>query len=370
MDLAARRSPLADRRRMSAREALRRSEWARAVSAPRSFELPHGIAARTAGAPGLFAPAAFDRLYGIGATALWVVDAAEPSVTLVALFHARSMRALLTRMLGGAADVTPSDAPLDELEAGAAHLAASKLLRETFGGSLRLGAVLTESGSIRGALGSEVWDYLGLELDLGEQSHRVELLRRGALPPSSPRRRRTISGDVALPVSLSAGFSRLTLGELSSLARGDVLLLEDAPHGEAYLHVPGTRFARLAKVTGHRVEITTPVELAPPNPTLSTLSPPGEPAREARPIDHPREPTMNDEITRPLDDAQVDVSAELARVRMRVGEIERLAEGEVLHLGVGVGEAIVLRAGDAVIARGELVEVDGRLGVLIRALGA
>jgi type III secretion protein Q len=60
---------------------------------------------------------------------------------------------------------------------------------------------------------------------------------------------------------------------------------------------------------------------------------------------------------------------ELARVELTVAQLASLRAGEVLTTGTMVGTQVALRAGDRVVARGELVDVEGELGVRILELG-
>lgn len=59
----------------------------------------------------------------------------------------------------------------------------------------------------------------------------------------------------------------------------------------------------------------------------------------------------------------VRVSAVLGKTRMKVGALMDLAAGAVIELDRRVGEPIELYVNDRLIARGELVMVDGALGV-------
>jgi len=59
------------------------------------------------------------------------------------------------------------------------------------------------------------------------------------------------------------------------------------------------------------------------------------------------------------------LAVEVARVTVTFGELARLERGAVLALDARRDGAVVLRAGDRALARGELVEVDGGLGVRI-----
>jgi flagellar motor switch protein FliN/FliY len=62
-------------------------------------------------------------------------------------------------------------------------------------------------------------------------------------------------------------------------------------------------------------------------------------------------------------DVPVNVSAVLGRTRLEIGELLRLGPGTVLELDRRVGEAIDIFVNDRLVARGEVVLVDDRLGV-------
>ena len=64
-----------------------------------------------------------------------------------------------------------------------------------------------------------------------------------------------------------------------------------------------------------------------------------------------------------LFDVPVRVSAILGRARMPVGDLLRLGPGAVLELDRKVGEAIDIYVNDRLVARGEVVLVEDRLGV-------
>ncbi|HWW46889.1 MAG TPA: flagellar motor switch protein FliN [Xanthobacteraceae bacterium] len=62
-------------------------------------------------------------------------------------------------------------------------------------------------------------------------------------------------------------------------------------------------------------------------------------------------------------DVPVQVSAVLGRSRMDVAELLRLGPGSVLELDRRVGEAIDIYVNDRLVARGEVVLVEEKLGV-------
>ena len=62
-------------------------------------------------------------------------------------------------------------------------------------------------------------------------------------------------------------------------------------------------------------------------------------------------------------DVPVQVSAVLGRCKMDVGELLKLGPGTVLELDRKVGEAIDIYVNNRLVARGEVVLVEDKLGV-------
>src|ERR1700745_2108297 len=62
-------------------------------------------------------------------------------------------------------------------------------------------------------------------------------------------------------------------------------------------------------------------------------------------------------------DVPVQVSAVLGRSKMDVGELRKLGPGTVLELDRRVGEAIDISVNNRLVARGEVVLVEDKLGV-------
>jgi flagellar motor switch protein FliM len=69
-----------------------------------------------------------------------------------------------------------------------------------------------------------------------------------------------------------------------------------------------------------------------------------------------------------LNDVPLQLVVELARVAITAQEVLELHVGKVLDLGRGPGEPVELSINGRVVARGELVEIDGQLGVRIASL--
>ena len=67
-------------------------------------------------------------------------------------------------------------------------------------------------------------------------------------------------------------------------------------------------------------------------------------------------------------DAPVVVRVELGNVTLSARKWAELAPGDVIETGRRIGEPVVLRVAGREVARGELVNVEGELGVRIREL--
>lgn len=87
---------------------------------------------------------------------------------------------------------------------------------------------------------------------------------------------------------------------------------------------------------------------------------PGDGALPEAPMEG-EEKTAND--LAPVFDVPVNVSAVLGRASMSVAQLLQLGQGSVLELDRKVGEAIDIYVNNRLVARGEVVIVDERLGV-------
>ena len=95
---------------------------------------------------------------------------------------------------------------------------------------------------------------------------------------------------------------------------------------------------------------TLPLEEFDPGTGLAPLS-----------ADEPDEKNASD--LAPVFDVPVHISAVLGKANMSVAQLLKLNAGSVLELDRKVGEAIDIYVNNRLIARGEVVVVDERLGV-------
>lgn len=184
----------------------------------------------------------------------------------------------------------------------------------------------TEPEAAAGALGVE------LEVTAGATRGRARLL----LPPQAVQ---ALSAGgwperpLRLPISIRRGATSLLPAELEALEPGDVVLVQDPSDGREALVLPGGyRAAGRFGPDGFHVE----------EATMSTHTP----------------------------EIPITLEVELCRVEVPLGELARLAPGAVLPLAVDRRGQVTLRAGERAMARGELVEVDGAIGVRITSVEA
>ena len=276
-----------------------------------------------AGAAGGMARAAFS-LEALGAVAVLEVEA-----RLVA----RSLE-----RLGGGTPRTPAalaPMPAEQALLDLAALTALDALRGTAAEALAPRLCAGEVPARPDATGAGSSPLVvDLELTVGEERGRGRLLVPAAAlralagpAPEVPQ----LLADLELSLSLRDGVASLAPEDLAALAMGDVLLLDEGSARQE-LVVPGG-LALLGRAEGD--------------------------------LFHVEELNMTEtQASYPL-----TVSVEVARVTVTFGELARLEPGSVLPLDIRRDGAVVLRAGERAIARGQLVDMEGALGVRILELG-
>lgn len=183
-------------------------------------------------------------------------------------------------------------------------------------------------------------------------------------PVTAPWRRRA----AGLPVEacLELATTALEVRELLRLSPGDAVVFD------------GLRFATLAPDTDWSAELAIGAHRAPlridPGGALALAGDFRLTATPDRPkVDVRKEGSMNasgptEMATAALAAAPIEIVAELGRVTLRGEEVLGLAPGVVLAPTIDRRRAVVLRAGGEVWAEGELVDVDGEVGVRVTRL--
>ncbi len=164
----------------------------------------------------------------------------------------------------------------------------------------------------------------------------------------------------SLPVTLIArrGTATLSRHEAGTLEHGDIVILSESTN-EIWVHARGDS-SRLFECTADHGSLTI---------TRCVERPPVEVGQGAKTVNDPANEEAPTTLgTAALDDVPIEVSAEVARFTLPLAELTHLKPGEVLTSGVALSDRVTLRVGDKVIAVGELVEVDGEIGVRVNTL--
>ena len=147
------------------------------------------------------------------------------------------------------------------------------------------------------------------------------------------------------------GRARLSAASLSALSVGDVVVFEDARHGDEHLLGRGRLVARGFELMGG---------FTPQGFSLTRAR------RRALPLESNMANVM--EQSEGMPPLPVDVEIELTRLMLPLSELAVLRPGQLLPLRINASEPVLLRVGDRAVARAELVDIEGEVGARILSL--
>jgi flagellar motor switch/type III secretory pathway protein FliN len=164
-------------------------------------------------------------------------------------------------------------------------------------------------------------------------------------------------GPVELRLPLVACAALATVAEVASLRVGDVWVPGNWPlkRGARGALMGGALLAAPASEIGTRVELTEDGRLVlggTVEPVCVLEGAMGEASEESALIEA-------------VGEVPVIVRVEIGEARMSAREWAAVRQGDVLALGRRIGEPVVLRVGGVEIARGDLVEIEGEVGVRV-----
>ena len=252
----------------------------------------------------------------------------------------------LGRVLGRPGSIDGRQPSLDPLLRGAVAAVAC----EVFARAVPEHVVqLAKQAFTPGVLGTEYCCVLRFD----DRSYRVMLWVQD-VEASAPRLR----PPSALPIRLElvAAVATARRDELRSLEAGDAWLPGSAwwINGEGIGR--GALCARNSEL-GVTVQLTAGGRIVLGNDNVSLLA--------------EKESTMEDEpspLDSVLEEAPVVVRVELASVTLTAKEWHSLSPGDIVQTQTALGEPAVLRVAGQVVGRGQLVSVDGELGVRLDVL--
>ena len=189
--------------------------------------------------------------------------------------------------------------------------------------------------------------------------------------PSRERLWRSIQGSrlfqAQVPVEVGIARARLSRLEVADLSVDDVLL---PPHHALTMEgiEQGTQPARLyLDLAQHGYIQGTPRASASTGWSLEVTQTHYLHAEDMMASQDTSSSGAHEATSHLIDEAKVVVEVRVGRSALTVAEVGSLQAGQVLELGVPLGEPVSLLAGGKMIARGELVNVEGRLGVRVLA---
>lgn len=233
---------------------------------------------------------------------------------------------------------------------GAAAAIATSVARRVFAdtSSLFLAERATPSASLSSWL-AETADpiHAAYSVIVGEEAHLARVWLRAPRPFASLSFASFGRAPIALKVVLHEAV--IATAEVASLAPSDVLVLTAVPATGAWpvtLATPAAECGFRCTLDMNRSALTYLGEIVDLDP--------------ASRLEHSSMPNE-----RVLEDVPVTVRVEVGSVELAAREWARLRAGDTLALGRRLGEPVVLRVSGVEVARGELVNVEGEVGVRI-----
>jgi type III secretion system YscQ/HrcQ family protein len=287
---------------------------------------------------------------------------ARPITCIVELTH-QAAQQLVDLTLGGDAETASCAGlvPLDELSRGAlAYLVARMLAALNAGWTL---SNILELSQLQAAM-VEASVVYPLCLKLGTVLLHVRAYVPDRLAIQGAPERIAVRSLHALRVTLSAsaGRARLAMSTLAELGRGDIIVLEETAlvregdrwRGQARAGLLGSKNhlqcvleEQALRVQGYAHALGK--ELAMTTGTIQKASVAAE--------------TTGSATSNIASDAPIELQVEIARFSLSLGELQRLQTGDVLVTGRKIGERVSVQVAGQTFAEGELVDVEGEVGV-------
>ena len=275
---------------------------------------------------------------------------------------------IVDRALGGTGgrEIAPPLTPLSEVARGVLAYVGARAIHATGSTAHRVRTVVTSGAALASAIGDKgslVWPA---SLAIGDDSGVVRVWIPEPALVSAPSRAWRVTSDalsaLSIAMAVEVGGARLTIGELASLVPGDVVVLDHASVALSAGQLTGTGTVRAVGATRTRWQVT----IAGGQARVD-----GRARNEERQMT--RDATKAERTADAIDlvgDAPIELRVEIARVSLPLEDLAKLTPGEVVTTGRLLGAEVVLRAADQIIATGELVDVDGEIGVRVLRLGA
>lgn len=202
--------------------------------------------------------------------------------------------------------------------------------------------------------------WLGTAVGAGELRIELPPGAAGLLPPEGlwDSNAQARAGRLPITVAVEIALTDLGAGEIMAVAPGDVVVFEGRAGSELAVDSPWpARLALRSAGVSHQIPVVVdPWGEVKVVGVRSTLHEEGR-------MDASDSGSGFDAVT-VLAGAPIEVAAELGRITLRGDELLGLAPGAVLRLATG-RKTIALRAAGELWAEGEIVDLEGELGVRV-----
>jgi type III secretion protein Q len=275
---------------------------------------------------------------------------------------------LVDRALGGEGELSAAVLlPLDELSRGALAYVMARVLA-ALSGKLALRDIAADPAALSRWLADKpALVCFPIELTVGAELATLRLyvpddLRFPSRFSANPREPQAPLRDLPLTLIAEIGRTQLPIAIARELAVGDIVVLDEASlvydgrvfRGDVSVRVSGSRSHCVCRAVDTTLEIERTFSSQEPQMTTGRLTQTTPPT------------TLGQSLA---SDAPLEISVELARFSLTLGELQRSAPGDVLVTGRRIGEQVTLRVGGRALAQGELVDVEGEIGVRLLSLG-
>lgn len=149
-------------------------------------------------------------------------------------------------------------------------------------------------------------------------------------------------------VGLRIGSSKLTLEELQNLSKDDIVVLEESD---------------LSKMTLISGDVEKRFNIKIKSSLIVDLD--DEDEEEVENIQNYNEVKMEKNL---WDDIQIEVNAEFEKVKMTIGELKQITQGQIVDLGSVFENEISLFVEDKKVAKGELIIINDRYAVRLNEI--
>jgi type III secretion system YscQ/HrcQ family protein len=172
-----------------------------------------------------------------------------------------------------------------------------------------------------------------------------------------------LSKNLDLTLGIKTGSMTLYRSEWSALKAGDVVILDrnsyDARQSKGFATImlgPTPLFQ--AKIHHHRIELI----------DFATINEASMPEQKTAPH-HPMHLEQANETPIPIKDIPIQVSVELARLKLTLDQLMNLSPGNMIELPIHPEQSVSLTVGGQKVGKAELIHIGETLGIRLIELG-